>query len=167
MAYFGFFELTETGCFSELWHFLLKEAKNKGIEKIFGPVNGTIWHPYRLIAETSPEPFFTYEPPSSTAYYKLFNGSAPLDVIEFHSGYRTNYELILEQTKNSVEILKKAGVTILRVNYSPQVLKEIFELSIAIFSQSPGFYPLSFEDFSKLYAVENDNQWIIRRKPCQ
>jgi len=156
IAYFGFFETIETNRFMELWHSLLNEAKIKGIEKLFGPVNGTIWHPYRLISETSPEPFFAHEPLSSIAYYNLFNTNGPVDVIEFYSAYRTKYELIIGHTENSINILNETAVTIVQEDYSPTALKEIYELSIAIFSQSPGFYTLSFSDFAKLYTDVSD-----------
>ena len=71
-AFFGFFELTEDSCMHDLWQALVNEAAKTNISKLFGPINGSVWHPYRVISETNNEPFFLYEPVFAVNYNQLF-----------------------------------------------------------------------------------------------
>lgn len=159
IAYFGFFEIKSENCFMELWQALIAEAKEQGLKNIFGPVNGTVWHPYRIISESSDEPLFVHEPLSMPNYYELLKNCKPANTVGYHSAFRTNFELILELTKSSLANLPKENIQIIQKEFSTELLREIYDLSIAIFSQNPGYYHLSYEDFLKLYAFdENDNE---------
>lgn len=155
-AYFGFFEIQDTQDFNDLWNEMFAEAKRLGLKKIFGPVNGTVWHPYRVISETSSEQFFVQEPLSKEEYFNLFKNINPAHIIEYHSAYRTDFKMILELTASSLPLLISHNIQIVQENYSIDLLKLIYELSVSIFSGNPGYYNLSFNDFAKLYTEPND-----------
>lgn len=151
-GYFGFFEIIKSHHFNILWQSMLSNAKQWGITKIFGPVNGTVWHPYRVISETSNEPFFIHEPLSSTSYFNLLAASNPQLQLDYHSAYRTHFEIILQQTARSYVEMGSNRIAIVKEELNPNVLKMIYELSVSIFSQNPGYYPLLYSDFVNLYS---------------
>ncbi len=160
-AYFGFFELTDASHFQELWKALLEEAKLKELKQIFGPVNGTVWHPYRLISESGSEPYFFQEPISTEEYFNLFAKSSPSVKIDYHSAYRTNFDIILSATNSSLDTLHKDGIKIVREGFSSALLKEIYDMSVSIFSINPGYFHLSFSDFLNLYSNVDKTKAVI------
>jgi GNAT superfamily N-acetyltransferase len=162
IAFFGFFELIDTQHFQQLWEKLLNNAKHKGIKTLFGPVNGTIWHPYRVITESDSEAFFVSEPLSQSNYAELFQTVKPDKTICYHSGYRTNFDLILAVTKKAMAVLDQEKIQIIQEEYSSELLHTIYQLSQAIFSKSPGYYPLSFADFTNLYAKSESSKKTLK-----
>lgn len=156
-GYFGFFEITNVHHFDFLWQTMESHAKEWGIKKIFGPVNGTVWHPYRVISETSKEPFFLHEPLSATSYFELLSSKNPHSQLDYHSAFRTQYEIILQQTERSYAQMGTQNISIVNKEFNAALLKLIYDLSVSIFSQNPGYYPLPYENFQKLYSYsEND-----------
>lgn len=157
-GYFGFFEITKLHHFDFLWQSMVNCAKEWGITKIFGPVNGTVWHPYRVISETSNEPFFLHEPLSSINYFDLLTSKNPQYKLDYHSAFRSDYEIILDQTKKSYATLLGQNITIVNKELNSDLLKTIYSLSVSIFSNNPGYYPLQYEDFVKLYSHSDNDQ---------
>jgi ribosomal protein S18 acetylase RimI-like enzyme len=154
-AFFGFFEMADKNDFEELWESVITEAAGMGITTIFGPVNGSVWHSYRVISETNKEPFFLNEPITSLEYYQLFCNSNPSKKINYYSAYRTNYETILNVTSSSVASSCKQGIEIKQEEASVKLIQKLYNLSTEVFSHNPGYIPLSFEDFMKLYNLDN------------
>jgi len=154
-AFFGFFEIADKRHFEELWLNTVAKAKKMGLKTIFGPVNGSVWHSYRVISETDNEPFFLHEPITSLTYYQLFSEHNPSKTLTYYSAYRTNYETIVHVTSPSVENLHKQGIEIKQEEASLDLFEKIYQLATEVFSQNPGYIPLSFDNFIKLYNQDN------------
>ena len=153
-AYFGFFEAPDNKeDFLLLWHSVLEESKNQNIKKLAGPVNGSIWFPYRFIETSDKFPLFKGELPTKLSYHHMFSGLPNGQVVEFESGLRTNFDFIIEATKKSYENLENLGLRAeILTNSSETHLKEIKALAEAAFSgQSAMYETLPGSYFLKLY----------------
>src|SRR3989344_5935605 len=95
-AFFGFLESPEdASVFSALWGGLVKEARNKGISSLKGPINGSIWHQYRCIKETDNSSFFKSELFSERYYYDFLTSKKPSAEVLYYSAYRDPFDIVL------------------------------------------------------------------------
>lgn len=157
-AFFGFFECIDEDCFTLLWENLLNEARAIGITSLFGPVNGTIWHPYRVVSSSTDEPFFPSEPNSKLEYAEWLAKQKPHQALEYHSAYRTDYTPIIEATRTSYQIALDNGVVIGTEAVGIENIQELYSLAVVVFSQNPGYAHLSLDEFVSLYSSEKINQ---------
>jgi ribosomal protein S18 acetylase RimI-like enzyme len=157
-AFFGFFECAYEDCFALLWENILKEARAMGITSLFGPVNGTIWHPYRIVSRSTDEPFFPSEPITKLEYAEWLTKQKPLQVLEYHSAYRTDYTPIIEATRTSYQNALDNGVIIGTETVGIENIQELYSLAVQVFSQNPGYMHLSLDEFVSLYSSEKINQ---------
>jgi GNAT superfamily N-acetyltransferase len=154
MAYFGFFESPENQAdFMLLWNSALEEAKRQNIKKLAGPINGSIWFPYRFIATSDSYPLFKGELPAKLSYHQMFSGLKNGQIVAFESGLRRSLDCIIESTKKSCENLENLGLkTEILTKVTNETLKEIQALSESAFSgQSPIYESLPTDYFLKLY----------------
>lgn len=153
-AFFGFFECLDEVRFLLLWNKLTEEAKKQGFKKLFGPVNGTIWHPYRFISKSDNEPFFPSEPISKSEYSQWFERINFQALIEYHSAYRTDFSPILASTELSFKKAMANDIAIGEEHVGFQNISELFDLSTRVFSVNPGFVPITLDEFVSLYSSE-------------
>lgn len=161
-AFFGFMEcLPGKQIFPMLWEELVGMARGLGIPKLHGPINGTIWHPYRVISrDTNNEPFPS-ELLSQAHYFELLRGANPSRRVEYISAYRTNLDLIVEHTARGAEVAARNGFTIDLVHQiDMDLLRVLHSLSLEIFSASWSYTPLSFTDFTKLYNSDRIKDYV-------
>jgi GNAT superfamily N-acetyltransferase len=154
IAYFGFFESTDNPeDFRLLWGSVLEEAKNQGIKKLAGPINGSIWFPYRFITTTESSSFFKGELPTKPSYHQMFSDLPNGQIVAFESGIRKHFDFIIESTKKSFEELEDLGLKAeILHNISNKTLLEIHTLAESAFSgQSVIYEALPVNYFLKLY----------------
>ena len=161
-AFWGFFECrNDSELFAKLWSSLLDAAREKGIKKLMGPVNGSIWHPYRVVSMNSAEPFFPSEPLTQDYYSDLIRTLKPASVAEYHSAFRRRFDLIMMATEPSLNQAVASGVQIKPVPHvDATLLKPIFDLSKTIFSSNWGYTELSFDEFLALYNSDKIKEFI-------
>jgi ribosomal protein S18 acetylase RimI-like enzyme len=153
-AFFGFFECVDEEIFNILWESILCEAHRMGIKSLFGPVNGTIWHPYRVVTTFTDEPFFPSEPISRMEYAAWLTKKEPQQLIEYHSAYRTDYTPIIEATRTSYQNAIENGLVIGSEAIGMNNIQELYSLAVEVFSQNPGYVHLSIEQFIALYSSD-------------
>ena len=158
IAYFGFFECENESVFLSLWEKLLAEAKKSGVKNLLGPINGTIWHPYRFVSFSNGEPFFPSEPISKIDYSQWFSKLGYSKTLDYHSAYRTDFTPILESTKTSYKNVCENGFVIGIEEISANNVQQFYQLAVDVFSQNPGYTHLSINEFVSLYSSEKLNQ---------
>jgi len=154
VAYFGFFESTENEeDFRLLWNKVIEEATKQNIKKLVGPINGSIWFPYRFINTSDGSSFFKGELPTKLSYHKLFSNLNHNQIIPFSSGTRNSFDFIIEATKKSYEYLESQGFTVeVLLEVTNKILKEIQTLAEAVFfGQSVAYEAFPTDYFLKLY----------------
>lgn len=174
-AYFGFFESPENEKdFRFFWENVLTEAKKRNIKKLIGPVNGSIWFPYRFINHSNDSLLFKGELPTKLFYYDFFSNLNNGKTTTYSSGARNNFDLIIEATKKSYELLNSAGLKVeVLPEVSKEILTEIHTLAEEIFSKQSIAYesfPINYflqlysknrmKDLFKTYTVRNNGKLI-------
>ncbi|MCF7834369.1 MAG: GNAT family N-acetyltransferase [Candidatus Pacebacteria bacterium] len=174
-AYFGFFESPENEeDLRFFWENILVEAKKRNIKKLIGPVNGSIWFPYRFINNSNNSPLFKGELPTKFFYYDFFSNLGNGKITTYSSGARKSFDLIIEATRKSHELLNNSGLKIeVLSEVSREILMEIHILAEEIFSQQSIAYeafPVDYflqlysnnrmKDLFKTYIVRNNGKLI-------
>jgi ribosomal protein S18 acetylase RimI-like enzyme len=152
VAYFGFFEFpNDAECFQSFWDHIVCEAKKRSIKKIVGPINGSIWFPYRFISKRGSTELFKGELPTEAFYHDFFSAISNQKVISFSSGKREEFQSIIAATKKAYDVVEKTDLKIESLSeVSGDILKEIYTLAEEIFS----FYSVAYEAFPIQYFFE-------------
>jgi len=152
-AFFGFFECAnDITQFQTLWNKLISLAKEKGIKKLLGPVDGAIWFQYRINSFLTEEERFASEPITQNFYKKLLKSINPDKEIIYHSAYRKKFDAIIQITKPSMIKAKELGFEINHIkNITTELLENIYELSLKLFKDNWGYTQIAFKDFLSLY----------------
>lgn len=155
-AYFGFYECEdndETAAYT--FKVATDYAKEKGFDKIVGPVNASFWIGYRLKINLFSRKPYTGEPYNKDYYFKQFkdNGFAVSEhyTSQIYQSWPEGYSN--EKFENRLaEFLDKGYV----IN-SPSdetfddVIKELYGLLTSLYSDFPIFKQLSEEDFCQTF----------------
>ncbi|MBN2893313.1 MAG: GNAT family N-acetyltransferase [Bacteroidales bacterium] len=161
-CFLGFFEvIDDKEVFDNLWNELTTFAKSMNKGKILGPVNGSIWHQYRVFDKDLHKKRFPSEPITQNFYVDFLKSKNPTYHEEYHSAFRTNFDVIMLHTKESYENALKKNVEIEKLKeFDIEFMKVLFAFSNHIFSQSWGFVPLNFNEFIELYSTEKIKDFI-------
>lgn len=156
-AFFGFMEFPDdASAFSVLWNSLIKEAKEKGISVLKGPVNGSIWHQYRCVKEGDGSPFFKAEPFCESYYYDFLTSNKPATEILYYSASREPFGIVLRMIdKTALEKMQSLGFSIKETKtVGLAELRTIADISKVVFSGSWGYTELNEREFLQLYSSE-------------
>ena len=168
-AFFGFLEVVnDTAAFDDLWRALKGVARAKGIRRLKGPVNGSIWHQYRCVKESSPTPRFRTEPRTPLHHYRLLKGAGPSKEIAYSSGVRHSYARMLALMESKADEIARdmrsydVELSVERA-VSARTLREIVSTSDQVFGgRSWGYTPLSSEEFLDLYRGMAGSRYFHR-----
>ena len=154
-AYWGFFESSnDKDVFHLLWGALRTLAAERGVHKLLGPINGSIWHQYRVVKETDGSPFFKTELFCEPFYYDLLKEVCSTEV-SYYSAYRTEFENLLSITEPFYERAAANGFSIAECRALTQgQLGRVLSISQRIFRTSWGYTDLAMADFAALYPAQ-------------
>lgn len=161
-AYFGFLEcVKDRAIFEALWKALNVQAKQRNVFTLFGPVNGSIWHSYRVVSIPGSEEYIPSEPITEIFYYDFLMGMNPREVINYQSAYRKRFKIITRHTRASYQGLGEKGLRIVQI----QTLEEctafsLFVLTSKVFNKNRGYISLNLTEFLKLYSSDKIAQYI-------
>ncbi|MFI5172715.1 MAG: GNAT family N-acetyltransferase [Chitinophagales bacterium] len=127
-------------------------AKNKGINFIIGPMNGSTWNNYRFSITDRFPPFFS-EPYHHFYYNVLFEKAGFVSIADYVSNISQKFnhdsKEVLEATKRFVN----AGIKFRNVdmmNFENDI-RAIFDLSLDAFKNNFLYSPTSWENFRDKY----------------
>ena len=151
----GFFESVEDfSVAEELVKQTLAWFKDKGVKKIFAPMNFDTWHSYRFkIDGFDRKPFFME--PYNKKYYGDFFGKLGFQLEEEYFSKNVAepklvYERLMHKCRNFLD-----GDDVLIENWRRQKpqdeLKRLYELSLRIFKGNWGYVDISEQEFMDLY----------------
>lgn len=155
-AFFGFFECSDNHTvFNFLWEELKISIEKIKVSLIKGPINGSIWHQYRIIRQTDGSAFFKSEMMCESYYYNLFLSKNPQAEIKYHSAYRENFSAIINAGKLSYEKFIGVSFSIQEVEtINKDILETIINISRKVFNNNWGFTDLSENELFELYSGE-------------
>ncbi len=154
-AFWGFFETSDNEeVFQLLWEKIKEVAREKGINRLLGPVNGSIWHQYRFIKETDRSPFFKTELFCEPFYYKLVKKTQEKEIL-YYSAYRNNFDNIIATTEPFYKKIMGDGFSLIEsVKLTEKDLDNILKHCKKIFRKSWGYIDLSSSCFADLYSSQ-------------
>lgn len=157
-GWFGFFECPDDGSiFEALWQAVQEESREMGIKTLQGPINGTIWYPYRFaLPGSSSIPLFQGELLCEDYYHGFFRNLPHAEEVSYYSAMRENFEDLIRITSPfHGGMLADSSLQLeSHVTVSSDMLKEIFELARGVFKTSWGYVPLSDEELLAYYSEE-------------
>lgn len=153
-AFFGFFESpNDPVLFDSLWEELIISAKKIGVSIIKGPVNGSIWHQYRVIKQSDAPGFFKSETMCEPYYYNLLKNKGAKSEISYYSAYREKFDAILKAGRLPYEKLIGSGFSVQEFEtVGADDLKKVMSLSRKVFGRGWGFTDLTEEEFFQIYS---------------
>ena len=160
-AYLGFFECVKDKAVAR---FLFQKAevfaREKGYEKLIGPVDASFWIKYRLKINCYDQQPYTGEPYNKDYYLELFQENGYEICQHYVSNiynqvdsqepkYDERYSTFLE---NGYEIISP------RIQDFDKVIEELYQLITKLYSDFPIYKDISYEDFAKVFS---DYRYII------
>lgn len=157
-AYFGFFEsVDETACASAVLKAAEQFACALGRKRMIGPVDASFWIRYRLkVGGFSGRPYVS-EPYQNPYYLNLLQESGYAVAVEYISNRyaklpRRDYQIQKYQSRYQEFIAQGYEIRSPKRSEWDTVIREVYRLVIALYSDFPVFSYLTEEDFCKLFA---------------
>ncbi len=130
--------------------------KEKCIEMIVAPMNGTTWKQYRTLKYSNGDPFFILEKVNSSEYNDMLKEAG---YKELHTYSSTKGKIAQAYISDTFEIieesLKEEGITLKNFNKKDYMndLKKIYNISVKSFSRNPFYTPITENEFLKQYIA--------------
>ena len=127
--------------------------RERGAARIWGPINGSTYHPYRLaISGFDGPPPYIFEPWNPPYYPRLFERAGFAPCATYFSSEASNRETV-EIFEPKVAAARAAGYTIERAPVADleRVLRTIHDLSVKIFAGNFGYSEIAYDEFRSLY----------------
>lgn len=161
-AFFGFFEtVRDKKVFTLLWEELLEFAQQRGVSSLMGPVNGSIWHQYRIVKEQTEHLPFISEPYSMPYYYDYLKAVKPAKEVNYYSGKRSGFEKIKSATKPSYDSINRKGITIEKLeSINKKMIRSVLKFSKKVFNESWGYFDLNEDEFVQLYNKAKITKYV-------
>ena len=129
------------------WH------RSEGCERVIGPMDGSTWHPYRLLTERGTEPVFFLEPDNPDDWPRHFADAGFAPLATYVSALNSDLHQFDPRSDRRRSGLEQNGITIRTIDAERFALDlaAIHELSLAAFADNFLFSPISLEAFVASY----------------
>jgi hypothetical protein len=158
-AFFGFWETAEDLALNqEAFALLEADARQRGCTMLVGPQHFNTFHRYRLRLGDAPSwQAFDREPVNLPYYPQLLErlGFSPTLTFESRLIQRTDVPKVYQNKQLFLEGLHQLPFAFIPLNPESwqEREEEIYELVQAIFGQNPGYRPITFAAFRRLYNL--------------
>lgn len=131
---------------------------SKGCQLAVGPLDGSTWHRYRLVTESSPEPAFHMEPTNPAEWPAFWTSARFTPLASYHSAINEHLESHDQRLSDASAHARAAGLTVRPLNMArfDDELRAIFELSLNAFAGNFLYSPIEWSEFSGMYAGMKD-----------
>jgi len=156
-AYFGYTAIYNYKHHSNLWSNILEVSKKMNIKHLKGPIHGTTFFPYRFISKSDGSPFFKGEYFSNEKEHHFMVAQAPKKTLTYSSGYRTDYNNVMNISKPYYIKFKNRGLKIKHWrSIDKPLFDELYGIIEKIFHSNWGYNRISQEDFFKLFSPKSN-----------
>lgn len=172
----GFFEaFKDEAAVNFLFQKTIEYFKEKGIEFVVGPVNGSIWNNFRVTLPNEKYPEFFLENYHKSYYKDLFEDFGFKPVKNYISTLYKDIKKDYSRVEKFDKYFEKKGVKIRKVNMDnfEEDLESVRLICIEAFKNFEMFAPVSYEEFSLRYLgvrpLINPEYFLIAERggvPC-
>lgn len=136
-----------------LLHQATRQLADQGCTLAVGPMDGSVWHPYRFITRRGPEPVFITEPDNADEWPEHFRTAGFTDLATYHSSLATDLDRRDPRTRRAEELLTQRGVRLrsLRLDEFEEELKRIHAITRVSFRRHFLIQPITEAGFLDLY----------------
>ena len=140
-------------------------AKERGAERLLGPLNGDTWHSYRFAENPESRPFFL-DIHHKPWYPQQFLSAGFSPCARYHSSRVELANLRIDRTERFLERYAGQGITVreLRTEDFQREIHGIYDISIQAFRENLYYTPLGWEEVMRLYMpLQNivDSQFVL------
>jgi len=156
VCYIGFFECIKDNKVAKyLFHEAESFAKDKGYQKIIGPVDASFWNKYRLKINLFDKLPYTGEPYNLDYYYKMFLDNHYKVVEHYVSNIFQSVDESYHNDKFTEHFkeFEKLGYQIVKPDPKDfnKCMEEVYTLIMDLYSDFPTFKPLEKDDFMNVF----------------
>ena len=142
---------------SDFWKKIIYTCKKMNIKRLKGPIQGTTFFPYRFISKSDGSSFFKGEFFSTLKDHQFMKVLNPKNIITYSSGFRTNFNNVMEISKPYYDKHKNMGLVIKHWKSIDRYMSnELFKVIEEIFAQNWGYNKISKEYFFNLFSFKNN-----------
>ena len=154
VGYIGLYETRYNEKSVSLFRTIEGKAKELGLKKLVGPIDGSIWIKYRFKIDNFNREPYTCEPYNRKGYKVNWEDNGYKVCEEYISNYMRVPTECSEKEDKLLERFKKRGYEIvtLREKKFKYVIGEIYDLMIRLYSGFPMFKGITKEQFMELYS---------------
>lgn len=154
----GRFDCTDAAGATAALDAACKWLASQGCQIAVGPLDGSTWHHYRFVTESSVEPPFFMEPTNPPEWPGMWASAGFAPLATYHSSLNEELKTqdpMLEQASSRA---RGAGLLLRPVNMAEfdRELSAIFELSLSAFADNYLYCSIAWEEFSGMYTRVKD-----------
>jgi len=141
-GYIGCFEMSDKESAKQQLNDYIQQLKDAGHRQIIAPINGDVWHSYRLVSWSNGDPTFPFEPQNPLWHNEVYEelGFKPL------MKYRSDKFNI-----GNIRPIHNTDAALRIRAFQNDDLQLIYDLSLQGFNENFLYCEITFDDFSKLY----------------
>jgi GNAT superfamily N-acetyltransferase len=154
----GHYESTHGGAAALMLRRAIIDLRQRGAERILGPMNGSTWGRYRFVlppelGEGDPEPPFLSEPTNPPEYLLDFREAGFRVAARYESAIIDDLSAPDPRRDELAERVRARGAVIrpLDLDRFDDELRALYELSVGAFAENLYYSPIAFEEFRARY----------------
>jgi GNAT superfamily N-acetyltransferase len=154
IGYLGFFEsVNDYSVTEELIKKAVEYLREKGIQKVYAPVNFSTWHKYRFMTKGFTQSPFFLEPYNPPYYPEFFLKCGFKKAMGYVSNILENYTEQIAYTDKKLKRFLESGYSLKKIDlpHLHNELKLLFEISKKSFFDAWGYTETTLGEFLTLY----------------
>lgn len=156
-AFFGYWETKEEATNAEAFAALEAEARQRGYQRLVGPLNGSTFQRYRLKLKESSWPYFNQEPINPLHYPKWLRQLGYSEHLLYESRHigEQAVKMLYNFKASFIATLEEVPYRILSIDAAlwEARLPEIHRLVDKIFSENPYYRPMDLATFKRRFDL--------------
>ncbi len=150
----GHYAAANTDAGKELLEYASNLHREKGHERVIGPMDKSTWHRYRFLTDRGTEPTFFLEPDNPDEWPNHFTEAGFVPLATYTSALNPDLNQVDPRSDERWDEFKRNGITMrtLEMAHFEDELAAIHELSIMAFVRNYLYSPIPFEEFLTSYA---------------
>lgn len=154
----GHYESMDCGAAVAMLHHAVTELRERGAERILGPINGSTWGRYRVAlppapGDGDPEPPYLSEPTNPPEYPTHFQEAGFRVAATYESAIVEDLAEPDPRRDELAERVRARGAVIrpLDLDRFDDELRALYELSVGAFAENLYYSPIAFDEFRARY----------------
>lgn len=158
LGFMGRFECAGGGPAAALLEATSSWLAREGCQLAVGPLDGSTWHRYRFVTDSTSEPPFAMEPTNPPEWPEYWKDAGFAPLATYHSSLNDEIKPRDPLCDEASSRARAAGLSLRTLNMGEfeRELRSIFELSMDAFADNFLYSPIAWDEFAGMYARLKD-----------